>query len=338
MANNKEIKVCYLSDGKYIFYPRTASNLVVNAEGITVEDRLVDLENQDFATKEFVESAILNAEFGGGADGESINLSDYAKKTYVDQQIEAIELMPGPKGDKGEDGQPGAQGLPGPKGDPGEMGLMGPEGPEGKQGPVGPMGPEGPAGTFNPDEVFAELLTQDKTIVGAINEIFMMMQELKEQMQQQPPVQPEEPEDPEEPVDPEPEPPVEPDPEPPVEEPEAAKIMYGYIPFEVDYNITGYNDFYMGMFKHDLAVIKEVEDGPIEKESIGLVPEAGLMVVAIPADMPYAGYKDNGIGEAVAFDESTMGANGIELELAGVMYRIYGELAIVSGERFIYVQ
>ena len=334
---DKEIKVCYLSDGKYIFYPRTATTLVVNAEGVTVEDRLVDLENQDFATKEFVESAILNAEFGGGADGESINLSDYAKKSYVDQQIEAIELLPGPKGDKGEDGQPGAQGLPGPKGDPGEMGLMGPEGPEGKQGPVGPMGPEGPAGTFNPDEVFAELLTQDKTIVGAINEIFMMIQELKEQMENQPPVVEPEPEpDPEPTPDPEPEPEPEPDPEP--EEPEAAKIMYGYIPFEVDYNITGYQDFYMGMFKHDLSVIKEVEDGPIEKESLGIVPEAGLMVVAIPSDMSYVGYKDNGIGEAVAFDESTMGANGIEIELAGTMYRIYGELAIVSGERFIYVQ
>lgn len=331
MTNNKEIKVCYLSDGKYIFYPRTASNLVVNAEGVTVEDRLVGLENQDFATKEFVESAILNAEFGGGADGESINLSDYAKKTYVDQQIAAIELIPGPKGDKGEDGQPGEQGLPGPKGDPGEMGLMGPEGPEGKQGPVGPMGPEGPAGTFNPDEVFAELLTQDKTIVGAINELFIMIQEIKEQMES---VEPDpEPEQPEEPVDPEP------DLEPPVEEePEVAKIMYGYIPFEVDYNITGYQDFYMGMFKHDLAVIKEAEQGPIEKESIGLVPEGGLIVVAIPADMAYAGYKDNGIGEAVAFDESTMGANGIELELDGTMYRIYGELAIVSGERFIYAQ
>ena len=334
---NKEIKVCYLSDGKYIFYPRTASNLVVNADGVTVEDRLVDLENQDFATKEYVESAILNAEFGGGADGESINLSDYAKKSYVDQEIAKIELLEGPQGPKGEDGQPGEQGLPGPAGPAGEMGLMGPQGPQGEQGPVGPQGPQGETGSFNPDEVFAELLTQDKTIVGAINELFMMIQELKENGVQPPVQEPEQPE----PEDPEPEEPpvVEPEPDPEPEEPEVkvAPIMYGYIPFEVDYNIMGYQDFYMGMFKHDLASIVEVENGPVEKQSVGVVPEGGLIVVAIPAEMEFAGMKDNGIGEAVAFDESTMGCNGLEVELGGTVYRLYGELAIVSGERFIYV-
>lgn len=64
MANNKEIKVCYLSDGKYIFYPKTASDLVVNAEGVTVEERLKEVENKKFATEEFVKNEILNANFG----------------------------------------------------------------------------------------------------------------------------------------------------------------------------------------------------------------------------------------------------------------------------------
>lgn len=62
----------------------------------------------------------------------------YAKKTYVDESINTIELTPGPKGDaftyadftpeqlkalKGEQGPAGADGVKGDKGDPGQDGL-----------------------------------------------------------------------------------------------------------------------------------------------------------------------------------------------------------------------
>ena len=61
------------------------------------------------------------------------------------------------------------------------------------------------------------------------------------------------------------------------------------------------------------------------------------MVVAIPKDLGLIAMKDDGFGGQMAFDEDVFGANGIEVDFEGVPYLIYGELALVSGERFIYV-
>lgn len=59
----------------------------------------------------------------------------------------------GPQGAQGPRGDSGPQGVPGPKGDTGPQGLAGPMGPKGETGPQGPQGetgPQGPAGT-SPD-------------------------------------------------------------------------------------------------------------------------------------------------------------------------------------------
>jgi hypothetical protein len=71
-----------------------------------------------------------------------------ASEEFVKQEIDKIELIPGPKGDQGEQGPQGEQGIPG------EVGPMGPQGPQGEMGPQGPqgqMGPEGPAGKDGKD-------------------------------------------------------------------------------------------------------------------------------------------------------------------------------------------
>ena len=79
-------------------------------------------------------------------------------KEYVDEQIENIELTPGPQGPAGPQGEQGEQGPKGdkgdtgltgpqgPKGDKGDTGLTGAQGPQGEQGPQGPQGEQGPAG------------------------------------------------------------------------------------------------------------------------------------------------------------------------------------------------
>ena len=59
------------------------------------------------------------------------------------QEINSIELTPGPKGDKGDTGP---QGLQGPKGDKGDTGLQGPQGERGLQGIQGVQGPKGDKG------------------------------------------------------------------------------------------------------------------------------------------------------------------------------------------------
>lgn len=327
MADEKQIKVCYLSDGKYVFYPKTASNLVVNAEGITVEDRLLAIENQDIASQQFVRDEIAKAVFG---EVQMPEVSGYATEEYVDQKIAEIELLEGPQGPQGPvgpEGPMGPQGIQGIQGEKGEQGIQGPEGPMGPQGeqgpqgeigPEGPMGPQGPkgdTGTFDIDTELEGLLTNSKTLVGAINELYNMIQELHALV-------------PEEPEEPQPE-------EPETSEEEV--IYYGYIPYEVyGDNVTGFQDVTIDMIKNENAGMQETKVA-LEKQSIGEVPEGALIMVAIPAANSFVAKKDDGLGNAVAFDESTMGANGLEMEIDGKAHKVYGELALVAGERFIYI-
>ena len=93
----------------------------------------------------------------------------------------------GDKGDKGDKGDIGPQGIQGPKGEPGPQGLQGPKGEPGAQGipgkdgakgDKGDKGDKGEPGTFNPEQEFNDLKTQSKTIVGAINEIFDLLNTL----------------------------------------------------------------------------------------------------------------------------------------------------------------
>lgn len=61
------------------------------------------------ATETFVRSEIAKAQFEG-SDG-NVDLSAYATKEYVDDEIEKIELIPGPQGEKGEQGPKGDDGY-----------------------------------------------------------------------------------------------------------------------------------------------------------------------------------------------------------------------------------
>lgn len=62
------------------------------------------------------------------------SLEGYATEDYVNQQIETIELTPGPQGPQGERGEQGPQGVQGPQGEKGEQGPRGEIGPQGEKG------------------------------------------------------------------------------------------------------------------------------------------------------------------------------------------------------------
>lgn len=64
----------------------------------------------------------------------------------LENQIEAIELTPGPQGPQGEPGEKGEQGPQGPMGPQGKQGETGPQGDTGLQGPKGDTGEKGPKG------------------------------------------------------------------------------------------------------------------------------------------------------------------------------------------------
>lgn len=111
-----------------------------NDRGYLTEHQPLD----GYATEEFVQSKIAEAELGGS----EVDLSPYALKSEVAKQIEEIELTPGPQGPIGETGPQGEPGLQGEQGIPGEQG---PEGPQGPQGPKGDQGPQGEAGATGPE-------------------------------------------------------------------------------------------------------------------------------------------------------------------------------------------
>lgn len=245
----------------------------VNAKILAVEQFI---ENKDFADKKFVQDAIADAQLDNGE--VDIDLSEYAKVSYVDEQIAQIDLIPGPKGDKGDKGDQGIQ------------------------------GPQGPAGTFNENAKFANLETVNKTIIGAINELFALINNMEI-------------------------------PEP--EEPEvtATTMYYGFVPYSV-MEMAGastFEDMTLNILKDENSSIVETEV-PVVKQSIGVAPESSYILVAVPKASGYIGQKDNGLGGAVPFDESVLGVNGAEVMFNNVPYLVFGELALVSGERFIYIQ
>ena len=98
---------------------------------------------------------IAKAQIGGSGE---VDLSVYATKNYVDDEISKIELKEGPQGPKGDKGDTGAIGPQGPKGDTGETGPQGPQGLQGEQGPKGDTGLTGPAGPAYNDAELRSLI------------------------------------------------------------------------------------------------------------------------------------------------------------------------------------
>ena len=281
---------------------------------------------------------LLVAEDQENGDGFIVEENGHLFVFNGDSFIDVGEIK-GPQGEKGEKGDQGEQGLQGEAGPAGEQGPQGKDGKSafeiavekgfegdelqwldslvGQKGEPGEMGPEGPQGlqgekgadgTFDPAALFSELLTDEKTIIGAINELFNLLKNIQK------PEQPEEPEEPE--VD-------------------SKTIYYGYISFE-KFDIKGLNEITLDMINDETSAIKTTE-GQLEKVSVGLVPEAQIIVVAIPKSAGFVAKKDNGLGGQVDFDDSILGGNGVEVEFNGVPYMVYGELTLMSGERFIYV-
>lgn len=86
----------------------------------TVPTKVSAFDNDaKYVTESVVDSKISNAQLGNGGN---VDLSDYATISYVNQEINAIELTPGPEGPKGPKGD---------KGDKGDQGIQGEKGADG---------------------------------------------------------------------------------------------------------------------------------------------------------------------------------------------------------------
>ena len=237
--------------------------------------------------------AIGGGASSGGGSGESGAVGANGKSAYeiaveFGFQGDEVAWLQSLKGEMGPQGPAGEQGPQGEKGDQGEV------------GPQGPQGEQGPAGTFDETALFNNLLTNSKTIVGAINELFNLLNNA-------------------DPI------------------PKDALVYYGYVPYAVTGVISSYADITLEMIQDPRSHISTCEGALASKQSTGLVPEECFLIVAVPKASGLVGKKDDGVGNPVAFTEDSFGANGVEVEYNGVPYLLFGELTLISGERFLYV-
>ena len=220
--------------------------------------------------------------------------SDVNQKMVIlkDNIMADIKVIEGPQGPQGEKGE---QGEVGPQGEKGEVG------PQGEQGPQGEKGDQGEAGVFDMEAVYEVLSTEDKTVLGAINELFELVKSLI------------------------PEVPVIKD-----------KIIYGYIPYKEELGAVEYKDITVEMIKEH-GIVVEAEVATMDKTSLGLMPSGALSIVAVPADSDLVVTKDNGFGSRIPFDEEILGVNGMLVDFNGSYYIVFGELLLADAELFFYI-
>ena len=212
-----------------------------------------------------------------------------ATEEYVNELVENIELTPGPAGESGADGKSAYQSAV-------EKGFEGTE----EEWLESLKGEKGEDGKFDMETLYDILQTEDKTVIGAINELFNLINKW-----------------------------MHPDCD------VKAQMFYGIIDPTETGVIKSYSDITVDMLKQQTGVVSTIP-GERVALSMGYVDEGSYIVIAVPTMYDYNVTKDNGFGGKVAFDDDIVGANGIDVEFNDVDYRIYGEFVLVGGERFIY--
>lgn len=120
-------------------------------------------------------------------------------------------------------------------------------------------------------------------------------------------------------------------------------MYYGRLSFQdIGGKVIPYSQITEAMIKKGVSDGKLTKTTPktMGKTSMGSIEttaEGDYIVVLVPTVKNYTVTKDNGIGGKMAFDEETAGANGIELSINTVSYKLYGEALLSQGEYFIYV-
>lgn len=114
-------------------------------------------------------------------------------------------------------------------------------------------------------------------------------------------------------------------------------MYYGFIPYSVSGSIE-YEDVTKELLQNCVNTVKQVAPGVLERTSTGQFVEGDMVIVAFPAASKLVAYKDNGLNSKVKFDGTGVPCvNGLDLDIGGVPYKVYGEMMLVSGELFIYV-
>lgn len=130
----------------------------------------------------------------------------------------------------------------------------------------------------------------------------------------------------------------------PTKEPTAVEYMYyGRLPIaDVGGKVIPFNQITEAMILKGVTDGKLTKSAPhtLKKESLGKYTQTAVgdyAIVVVPTSKNYTVTKDNGLGGKVPFDEDTSGANGIDITVNTVPCKLYGEILIAQGEKFIYI-
>ena len=228
----------------------------------------------------------------------------------INQALKKVQDMP----------SEGIVGPQGPKGDTGPQGPVGPKGEQGIQGIQGPIGPKGDPGAnaINPNFRIGTVTTLQAganatvTLSGTYPNLVLNFGIPRgadgEGGGSSTPV--------------------------------AEKMYYGRLSIaEVGGQVIQYSSITETMIKNakGLTVTDPKTLGKTSLGSASATAEGDYQIVIVPASKGYTVTKDNGFGGKVAFDEETSGANGLNMTIDGIAYKIYGEILLSQGEMFIYV-
>ena len=110
-------------------------------------------------------------------------------------------------------------------------------------------------------------------------------------------------------------------------------MYYGYITDD----ITSFDQITLEMIQNSSTMVSTTAQ-TLGKTSLGIIPEGGKAVIAIPTSTNYIATNDNGFGGKVPFNTEILGCNGdIVVTLDSIEYKLYGTFMISAGELFIYV-
>ena len=130
----------------------------------------------------------------------------------------------------------------------------------------------------------------------------------------------------------------------PTKEPTAVEYMYyGRLPIaDVGGKVIPFNQITEAMILKGVTDGKLTKSAPhtLKKESLGKYSQTAVgdyAIVVVPTSKNYTVTKDNGLGGKTVFDEETSGANGIDITVNTVPCKLYGEILIAQGEKFIYI-
>ena len=111
-----------------------------------------------------------------------------------------------------------------------------------------------------------------------------------------------------------------------------APMYYGILDPQDVGNVHSFKDITIDMFNNDKFMTTKPGQRTVP---LGHVKQGQFIVVAIPVIFDLIAVKDDGFGNYMEFDESVLGVNGVDVKLGDQTYLLFGEFVLVDGDRKI---